>query len=504
MQQQNIIMSTLLSGLRTGNPLADAMITSLLFGAMTLLCAHVGAWWKALVDRLFTPAAPTVALSRITAPLCMQLSNAFGSNGKDWFERENQDFLVLTWFMTKHVPVVRGTAVVTRYGMTGTVLPDRSQVLPYVFEDRTVKFSRLFDVVAKKDDASSTVNTNERVEMTVAVDDGVPLLLRLLDKARKEYMESTNRVEWKQKLFRLSVASTGVKFNSALTHSTKSFETIVLDADVKADLVDDVAAFLAGEAWYASMGLSYKRGYLLHGPPGTGKSSIVLAISSMAKADIYSLNLSVLKTDLDLDAAFAALPERCVVVFEDVDCMGSVVKARTGTGTNTGNARGGKAALPAKKDDAAEAAEAGGSSSSMSMSTNMMIAKMVCSASASFDESVITLSCLLNHLDGAGSNHGRIFVMTTNHPGQLDPALIRPGRTDVQLRLGMCSRQQIGLFFELFYPGVAPPPSLLEIPGDVLSPAEVSCAMLQFRRDPRRAVEKLGMIARKDPTKHYI
>jgi chaperone BCS1 len=349
--------------------------------------------------------------------------------------------------------------------------------------------------VTKKDDASSTVRTDERIEMTVEVEDGVPMLLRLLGKARKEHMDTSNLVEWKQKLWRMTVTSvTGdanirIKFNPALTHSTKSFDTIVLDADVKADLVGDVAAFLAGEAWYATMGLSYKRGYLLHGPPGTGKSSIVLAISSMAKADIYSLNLSVLKNDLDLDYVFASLPERCVVVFEDVDCMGSVVKARTG------KARAGKAASPTKKDDDADA---GGS-----LSTKMMIAKMVCSASTSFEDSGITLSCLLNHLDGAGSNHGRIFVMTTNHPEQLDPALIRPGRTDVQLRLGMCSRQQIGTFFELFYPGVSPPRELLEIPGDVLSPAEVSSTMLQFRRDPGRAVEKLGLIARKDSANPY-
>ena len=93
MQQQNVIMSTLLSGLRTGNPLADAMITSLLFGAMTFLCAHVGAWWKAIVNRFFSPAAPTTVLSRITVPMGMQLNaGTFTIGGKDWCERENQDF----------------------------------------------------------------------------------------------------------------------------------------------------------------------------------------------------------------------------------------------------------------------------------------------------------------------------------------------------------------------------------------------------------------------------
>ena len=488
MQHQHVVMSTLMSGLRTGNPLADGLITSLLFAAMTFFATHVGAWWKAFVDRLFAGVkAPANAVSRLSVPMVLRTNTGVGSysvTARDWVESENCDYKSLAWFMTTHVPVTAGTAIVTRSinAHASTVLPDRSQPLSHTFEGHKVKFTRMFDV-CKKEDGSASV-ANERIELSVDVDAGVPLLLRLLAAARQEHADSVKCNDWKQRLFRVTVVSRSrdeprhIKFVSSCTHSTKSFDTIVLDPDAKADLVDDVTAFLSGEAWYASMGLSYKRGYLLHGPPGTGKSSIILAIAGKAKGHIYSINLSILKSDIDLDAVFAQIPERCVVIFEDIDCMGSVVRAR--------------AACP-------PAAVAGPAPVAAADATD----------EAADDSGGVTLSCLLNHLDGAGSNHGRIFVMTSNHPELLDPALVRPGRADMHVRLGLCCRQQIGLFFELFYPGISPPARLLDIPGGALSPAEVSSTMLQFRRDATRAVETLAAAAcgirtaagrREDPT----
>ena len=76
------------------------------------------------------------------------------------------------------------------------------------------------------------------------------------------------------------------------------------------------------------MGLSYKHGYMFHGPPGTGKTSLVLAIANRAKYDIYSLDLSKIRNDTILDEAFDILPEKCIVMFEDIDCMNECVKSR--------------------------------------------------------------------------------------------------------------------------------------------------------------------------------
>jgi ATP-dependent 26S proteasome regulatory subunit len=65
----------------------------------------------------------------------------------------------------------------------------------------------------------------------------------------------------------------------------------------------------------------------------------------------------------------------------------------------------------------------------------------------------VSFSGLLNALDGVASQEGRLLFMTTNHIEKLDPALIRPGRCDVQLQLKLASKNQMERMFLRFYPG---------------------------------------------------
>jgi chaperone BCS1 len=48
----------------------------------------------------------------------------------------------------------------------------------------------------------------------------------------------------------------------------------VLPENVKEDLLEDAMEFLAGEGFYRERGLPYRRGYLLYGVPGSGKTSL--------------------------------------------------------------------------------------------------------------------------------------------------------------------------------------------------------------------------------------
>ena len=64
----------------------------------------------------------------------------------------------------------------------------------------------------------------------------------------------------------------------------------------------------------------------------------------------------------------------------------------------------------------------------------------------------LTLSGLLNAIDGVTSTEGRIMFMTTNYEERLDPALKRPGRVDVKRYIGDCDHLQIKKMFQKFYP----------------------------------------------------
>ena len=497
MQSPQVVASTLLSAVRTDNPLVDAMLTSLVFGLVTYLMAHASTLWTwavreaaAVFFRKRSSAAPS---SRVTVPRVKRVNTGGGGASlRDWTEMDNDQFTYLTWFVGKHAPVARGAAVATGRAGVLVVLPERGQRSSFAFEGHVVSFKYMYEIV--KSDKDVPALTDERLEVTVDLEEGVQLLVRLLEAAKKDYTASMADVVWKQTLHRQVVKKdTGaVYFNPSLTHSTKSFDTVVLDDGHKSDLVADLAGFMTGEAWYAKMGLSYKRGYLLHGPPGTGKTSVILAISNMVKANIYSINLSTILDDSMLDKAFEQIPQRSVVVFEDIDCMGTVAYARDRVRADLGPPAptGAAVATVSKKNPStatktSSAADGDGGTGDGDNNNNRL-----------------TLSCLLNHIDGIGGNHGRVFVLTTNHPERLDPALVRPGRIDISLRLGMCTGQQLARFFELYYPDVARPGAFSELPTGVLSPAEVSATMLKFRQDPDRAIASLfsfGMAASPPP-----
>ncbi len=54
----------------------------------------------------------------------------------------------------------------------------------------------------------------------------------------------------------------------------------------------DARDFLASEEWYADRGIPFRRGYLLHGVPGSGKTSLIHAVAGALGLDIYVISLS--------------------------------------------------------------------------------------------------------------------------------------------------------------------------------------------------------------------
>eukprot|EP01126_Amoeba_proteus_P034767 TRINITY_DN3478_c0_g1_i2.p1 TRINITY_DN3478_c0_g1~~TRINITY_DN3478_c0_g1_i2.p1 ORF type:complete len:137 (-),score=28.48 TRINITY_DN3478_c0_g1_i2:203-613(-) len=103
----------------------------------------------------------------------------------------------------------------------------------------------------------------------------------------------------------------------------------------------------------------------------------------------------------------------------------------------------------------------------------------------------LTLSGLLNALDGIGSQEGRLLFMTTNKRDRLDPALVRPGRVDRYVEFGLANREQIEGFFMKVFPNA--PTNLAKqissiVPSHVYSMAELQKYFMFFREDPEAAV----------------
>ncbi|KAI9791302.1 MAG: hypothetical protein M1816_004083 [Peltula sp. TS41687] len=182
----------------------------------------------------------------------------------------------------------------------------------------------------------------------------------------------------------------------------RPLDSVILDKGVKESIVDDVKDFLNSGKWYFDRGIPYRRGYLLHGPPGTGKSSFIQALAGELDYNISILNLSERGlTDDRLNHLLTNIPTRTIVLLEDVDAAFSNRR----TQTDTHGYRGAN----------------------------------------------VTFSGLLNALDGVTSAEERLIFLTTNHVDRLDEALVRPGRVDMAVRLGEATRWQVGQLWDRFY-----------------------------------------------------
>lgn len=92
----------------------------------------------------------------------------------------------------------------------------------------------------------------------------------------------------------------------------------------------------------------------------------------------------------------------------------------------------------------------------------------------------VSFSGLLNALDGVAAQEGRIIFLTTNHREILDPALIRPGRIDVEFKLDLASREQVSTMLQRFHPDnkMEIDALIATLPERTFSPAQIQQVLL--------------------------
>ncbi|KAJ6582396.1 P-loop containing nucleoside triphosphate hydrolase protein [Mycena capillaripes] len=231
------------------------------------------------------------------------------------------------------------------------------------------------------------------------------VLNELLLEAKKEYKAAEGQSVL------IYAADTNNNWSHVASRPKRNINSVILDPGVSSLLVNDARDFLDSKSWYAARGIPFRRGYLLYGAPGSGKTSIITSVAGELGLDIYIVSLS--RSGLDdssLSALISELPEKCIALMEDIDAAfsGSL-----------------------NRDALEDPADSGSTQESPT--------------------SRLSLSGLLNALDGVAAQEGRILYATTNKYHALDPALCRPGRMDVHVEFKLASKYQAERLFYSFY-----------------------------------------------------
>lgn len=257
-----------------------------------------------------------------------------------------------------------------------------------------------------------------------------------------------------------------IKFNSS-----KTFDNLFFDG--KDELINRLNSFKNREK-YKTLGLPETLGLLFYGEPGTGKTSCIKAVAQYLDMSIILVPMSQIKTKKRLEELFFSsrigTPQnKRIYVFEEIDCNGweNIIRDR-------------RFVTEEKQEP------------------TIQVIEQIASSFKNDDKKTeknddkLTLGNILEIIDGIIECPGRVVIMTTNHKEYLDPALLRPGRIDMEIEFKKLRRSHIAEIYKRWYGHELE--DYKDIEDYKYTQAEVSQLLFKYENDPHLFTKKIKKI----------
>lgn len=368
------------------------------------------------------------------------------------------------------------------------------QVIPYVYCKVTI-------TKTSSDDKKKIDIENIKIEL-YSYYYSHSYLSDFLDRLTVEYKKNINKARNSKKFIYTLIgnksSSQDDEFNSRSINklwsecefiSNRTFNNLFFEN--KKLLLNKINFFTNNKEWYNYEGHPWTLGIGLHGPPGTGKTSVIKCIANKLNRHIIVIPLSKIKTQSQFNEYFFEqyycnknftkidFSEK-IIVFEDIDCMSEIVKKR-------------KLNRDSESDeenlDVVKETKENYIDKKLEIQNKLLnkIAKKVdddhndtCIFNVQKDNNdEITLSYILNIIDGIRETPGRILIITSNNYESLDPALVRPGRIDITLEMKNASVDIIKEMYSHYYKDILPEYTDQYMKDYVISPAKIVNLRLQ-------------------------